>query len=307
MFYASDIIGKKVISLYESEFIGTVCNIYYNKKRTKVVVFEIFNNEETRMFLNVHDIFNIGQAISIKSKFNLIPENEFDITSVFKSIVNKHIYSELGNFFGKISDIILTDKFEIQNVIALKNNINIIDEYNFLTNDSSVNLLSTSKKHETYNDTLISSLSMKDFIRFGNILIISEGAKHIKFSNFKPKILLKNEYKNIPVHSLEYKDALLKDNSNTNNESLFNLSNIEKLSFKKNNVEIKTNTNNLKNIKPIPILSNNFQFLLGRKSNKNIFANNNEIIIRKNSKITEKHLELANNYNKLRELIAYSS
>ena len=70
MFYASDIIGKKVISLYESEFIGTVCNIYYNKKRTKVVVFEIFNNEETRMFLNVHDIFNIGQAISIKSKFN---------------------------------------------------------------------------------------------------------------------------------------------------------------------------------------------------------------------------------------------
>lgn len=53
---------------------------------------------------------------------------------------------------------------------------------------------------------------------------------------------------------------------------------------------------------PPVITTRNYDFLLNRKATKNIYTSNNEIIIKKNTKITEKHLESARKNAKLREL-----
>jgi hypothetical protein len=57
---------------------------------------------------------------------------------------------------------------------------------------------------------------------------------------------------------------------------------------------------------PKKILTSNYEFLIGRKVDKNIYADNNELIIKKQSKITNMIIDIACKNGKLKELTANS-
>ncbi|MDD4350873.1 MAG: hypothetical protein PHP83_01650 [Clostridia bacterium] len=63
---------------------------------------------------------------------------------------------------------------------------------------------------------------------------------------------------------------------------------------------------------PIPTLTNeqkivnNTSFILGRKVNKDIFGLNNDIIVKKNTKITQQIIKNASRFGKLKELMIFS-
>lgn len=316
MFNASDIIGKKVISLYECEFIGTVNNIYLNKKRNKIVIFEIINNNDEKQFLSTNDVFSLNDAVIIKSSQNLITEFEFDFNSVSPVLINKEVFSEKGSYFGRVRDIVLKDFKEPSYLIVIKENESVLEQYNKINQNQS-ETFSNLKSHETQNnDTIISSIGLNEILRNNDVIFLQEGENKINFSTLKPKIQLKRDYHNQKVYTLtnttlEKINALQESNykpslKDVNDNTIIDKESINTHATDKTYSNFSNQNKNLINKLPTPILSNNYNFLIGRKSNKNIFANNNEIIIKKNSKITQKHIDTALNYNKLRELATHS-
>lgn len=55
-----------------------------------------------------------------------------------------------------------------------------------------------------------------------------------------------------------------------------------------------------------PKIVNNTSFILGRKVNKDIFGLNNDIIVKKNTKITQQVIKTASRFGKLKELMIFS-
>ena len=313
MIYASDIIGKKVISLYESNFVGTISNLYLNKNKTKINIFELITPNEEKVFFDLSSTYSLGENITIKSNTSLLRYEDIDFSTLCPQIINKEIYNELGDFLGNVVDIVLNDKFYPQQIIISKPNTSVTKEYENLLDGGvdNKNQIHSNYQNLPFNknsDIIFTTLSIKKLNRIGNVIITSS-KENFKFSNLKPKISLNNNLKNNKVYLLEgskeYKEkwpVINVDNTGLNNEN----SGQEKSDTKLNNTNNNTIAYNYKKIVPTSIPSNNFNFLIGRKVSKNIFANNNEIIIRKNTKITDKHIETASIYNKLRELSVYS-
>ncbi len=302
MFYASDIIGKKVISLFESNQIGCVSNLYLNKNRTKIVLLEILTNSDEKVFINTNNVYCVGESVAIKSEENCISKNELDGSTFFTNLINKQVYFANGDYVGTVSDICLKNFWSLNYVIIKKENISLTNEFLDITNTYKENsLIDTPLQNcNDHSDTLLSSVGINEFIRFGDCLLLNDKNKKIKFSNLKPKIKTKPNYESRKVYVL---------NNNNENQILnspYDSIN-EALEIDTQNDLTNDKQNNYKAIlAPINVLSNNYDFLIGRKVNKNIFANNKELIIKKNFKIMHKHIELASTYNKLRELVNYS-
>ena len=76
------------------------------------------------------------------------------------------------------------------------------------------------------------------------------------------------------------------------------------------NKDIKVETQNGVTIitpqKPKKMLTNNFNFLLGRKTTKSIYADNGELLVKKQTKITNNVIEIVCKYGKLKDLTANS-
>lgn len=299
MLYASDIIGKQVISLYESEYVGTVCNLFLNKKRTKVSCIEIINKADEKQYLKTDDIFEVGQVVVIKSTLKLINEYEFDNQTITTSLINTNVFSEKGNYFGRVIDLSFDHLLHLNNLIVSKPT-DLNNEYENLIFEKD-----QSKKESILRDTLITTMNLNDIIRVGEILIIKEGENKINFNSLKPRIVLKPEYSKQKVYALneEITEPEISNIENAGGEIWYQQEKIvdeSSQNFKKKTKALKSN------ITPVSVMSNSYDFLLGRKPDRNILASNKEIIIRKGTKITEKHIEVATTYNKLRELAIFS-
>lgn len=110
----SELIGKKVISLYEKSIVGVVISANFNKAKNKVFSLVIEDSRDNNMFdelfLDVKNIYSANfDAIVIKN--NACLKNEVD--RVDFNPLNYEVFKVNGKNVGKVQDIILDDKFNV--------------------------------------------------------------------------------------------------------------------------------------------------------------------------------------------------
>ena len=112
-------------------------------------------------------------------------------------------------------------------------------------------------------------LEYQSILKVGNGIIIKKEKKNMKITNFRPQSI-----------------------SNTNN-------------LPEQTVEIMNNATQISN-NPKKMLATGFEFLVGRKVGQNIYSENKQLIIKKQSKITPHIINIASQNGKLKELTTFS-
>ena len=124
----STVLGKPVISLYNGQVEGTILNAIFDKKLKKIKYLSIFNdnNEEeitTELrILETKNIYNLGQdAVVIKNNSCLENASNYEPELNIVNPINSIVYTALGTYLGKITDIVFDDNFNVTEC-ALNNN-----------------------------------------------------------------------------------------------------------------------------------------------------------------------------------------
>ena len=123
---ASEIISLPVISIYSGNQIGIVENMVFNTKSKKCIYIIIFNEEENITYaLPTSRIYKQGSdCIFIKNESVLILTDsiELELNNLFNPISTK-LYSLSCKYLGNISDLELTQKYNIKKFIITKQSI----------------------------------------------------------------------------------------------------------------------------------------------------------------------------------------
>lgn len=281
----TDFLGKPVLSLYESVTQGIVKDLFFDKnfKKLKYIVMFDDNEFQEEKIINVADIYSYGEnAIVVKN--NACIELKNSITSEISNPINNRAYTTLGKFLGIVTDVLLDDK---QNVYEIElDNSNTIDIKQVVT-------------------------SGKD------AMFIQDGDNIIKLANFKSKTISNSQ------ENKKIKVQILKEESKQVADVQLSSENLQEVNIEEQNNSLSERVAENENdtltqpIKPrkkvelnetcLPVKSttkNNF--LIGRKVQRNIYSFNHELIIKKNTRITEKTILTAKSHSKLKELSLYS-
>ncbi len=288
MIKLTEILSKPVISLNNCKTEGFVINAIFDKNFKRLKFLLLFDNEEHQdeKALLINKIYNYGEnAIVVKDSDYLTLSLSSIQVEDKPSVINCSCYTYLGNFIGKINDIILDDKFYIQSLIVGNKTINALD------------IITTGK----------------------DIVIIQDENKKVKVSSLKRKTKKCIQIQDIKVQP-EQKVYILNNEENksikpeiTENEILENKNEEENL---EKNLVLNNDNNTVKPPKikyqltetpPKPaIITTNFEFLIGRKLEQNIYSQNKELIAKKNTRITTDIINKARLLNKTRELVKFS-
>lgn len=277
----TDFLGKPVLSLYESVTQGIVKDLMFDKnfKKLKYIIMFDDNEFQEEKIINVGEIYSCGEnALIIKN--NACIELKSAIKSETSNPINNRVYTTLGKFLGIVTDIYIDDKQNIVNV-------------------------------ELDNST---TLDIKQIVTSGkDAMFVQDQDNIVKLSNFKNKAITNTiENKKIKVEILKKPT----ENAEISTQTLEH-AHANSTSENDNNMEQDNNSIQIEPIKPrkkvelnescLPKKSttkNNF--LIGRKVQKNIYSFNHELIIKKNTKISEKTILTAKSHSKLKELSLYS-
>lgn len=279
----SDFLGKPVLSLYESVTQGIVKDLIFDKnfKKLKYIVMFDDNEFQEEKVINVADIYSYGEnALIIKN--NACIELKSAIQSEVSNPINNRAYTTLGKFLGIVTDVVLDDKQNISQVEL--DNTNMIEIKQVVT-------------------------SGKD------AMFIQDEDNLVKLCNFKSKSITNSQQnKKIKVQILAEQKEIDEDTTQeiaTEPSQLENLTTEPILAKQEDAKEIEPIKPRKKielneNCLPVKTTSKN-NFLIGRKVLKNIYSFNHELIIKKNTRISEKTILNAKSHSKLKELALYSA
>lgn len=278
----TEYLGKPVLSLYESVTEGIVSNVVFDKNLRKLKFIVLFNDNEFQeeRVINVNDIYSYGEnAIIIKN--NACLELRYSILDETSNPINNHAYTTLGKFLGIVSDVEIDEK----------NNVVQVD----LSSGESIDI---SKVVTSGRDAMF----------------IQDEENLVKLSNFKKKNIINNKQnKEIKVQIMPTTAETL-----TTTESTAETDSPEQdIQPQEVNIENLAEPQEVKPIKPKKKVVLNADclptkkvtkdnFLVGRKVEKNIYSFNHELIIKKNTRVTEKTIVTAKSHSKLKELALYS-
>ncbi|MBO4412689.1 MAG: hypothetical protein J5779_01595, partial [Clostridia bacterium] len=114
----SNLISKKIYSLYEGIFVGTIINLKIENFKLKGV-YVLSLDEETIYFVSSNDIFSFGEhAANIKNISKLQNESLQE-----SSFVGKQVVSVLGEECGNVIDVFFDEKF---NLTSIQTDLNIV-------------------------------------------------------------------------------------------------------------------------------------------------------------------------------------
>ncbi len=117
MYKISEIISSPVISLYESEFQGTIYNIIFDCKTQKCKFICLLNEEDNiEKVVNINDIYKVGpNCVFIKNTSCIELKSNYDyLTCNYSSLINLPIYNISGENLGIVLDIELNDNFNLE-------------------------------------------------------------------------------------------------------------------------------------------------------------------------------------------------
>jgi sporulation protein YlmC with PRC-barrel domain len=120
MFKVSELISMKVISIYESDYLGIIQNMYFDNKQKKCKYIKISNDDKDySQIIKCNNIFFIGkECVFIKNSNSIDLEINYDKELKTQStLINKDVYSIKGDYIGKCNDIILDKEYSIKKII----------------------------------------------------------------------------------------------------------------------------------------------------------------------------------------------
>lgn len=192
MFKLSEIISMAVISLYESEYIGTIYNITVDNKQKKCKYLLILNeNENIPKVLNVNDIYKFGKdCILIKNKscIDLQSNISYELDNTTNPI-NTYAYNLDGDKLGIINDVIIDTNYNILKFII--NNSNHIDTSSVFNIGKSAVLIN---KHKVN----ISKFKPKEKIintdKDNKVMILNNSPNSPQIQPIQPKIITDSKF-----------------------------------------------------------------------------------------------------------------
>jgi len=134
-----NLIGQKVISIYDGKIDSYVIDAVFkdNRKLSKFIIADIEN--ENQKILEIKNIFHLGSDGILISNVNKLIIAEYDYSK--NLYMNKEIFDIEGNDLGKVTDIQLSQKLEIENFITTKGNF----EPNQIININSIIIINTAQ------------------------------------------------------------------------------------------------------------------------------------------------------------------
>ncbi len=280
----TDFLGKPVLSLYESVTQGIVKDLIFDKnfKKLKYIVMFDDNEFQEEKVINVADIYSYGEnALVIKN--NACVELKNAIQSEVSNPINNRAYTTLGKFLGIVTDVVLDDKQNIKEVEL--DNTNMIEIKQVVTSGKDAMFIQD-------EDNLVKLCNFKS-----KAITNSPQNKKIKVQILKDENLEKDEtfveekpIEEISQEEMPNEQVLIKQDAEPEVEPIKPRKKVE---LKENCLPVKTTSKN--------------NFLIGRKVLRNIYSFNHELIIKKNTRITEKTILNAKSHSKLKELSLYSA
>lgn len=284
MIKITEILSKPVISLLDSKTEGIVKNAIFDKnfKRLKYLVLFDNNEHQEEKTLSIQNIYSYGEnAIIVKDGQDL--SLELSTVKINDKLlpINNAVYTYLGKCVGKVTDILLDDKYFIKSLIVGQTEIDINEILS--SGEDAVIIQDKNKKVN------ISNIKRKKSKKAAIL--------ETKLNNEQKVVILNNEKDEVP--SIQVKEDIQNKQENINTPLIDN-----QIITQENKPKIKYI---LKDEPSLPkIMFANSDFLIGRKLEKNIYSHNKELIARKNTKITLEIINKAKMFYKLRELTKYS-
>ncbi|MGN1208612.1 MAG: hypothetical protein ACI4TI_03990 [Christensenellales bacterium] len=315
MINLTEILTKPVLSLNCSKCEGIVKTGVFNQhfKRLKYLI--LFDNEEDfeDKALSVNSIYSNGEnAIVIKDDQNLTPLSATTNILDKPSPINSKVFTFLGKFIGKVRDVVLTDSYFVHSIKVEDKEILMQDiiscgENTIIVQDEHKKAKISSLKRRKSNCAKIQDIKVSSNQK---VYILSKSQKNA--SNQAEERQNDNISENINAiepssqdfsQEVEIINPILNSGNEINNEkpSASNLQEMPTLSKKPRVVYNLTEEPS----QPGLVISN-FEFLIGRKLEQNIYSSNNELIAKKNTKITTDTIIKARLFNKTRELVKFS-
>lgn len=278
----TEILSKPVISLVDSKTEGIIKSIVFDKSFRRAKWLVLFDNNEhlEDKALNVLDIYSLGEnAVVIKNA---------DILNLYLSCtktdevclpINNNVYTTKGKCLGQVKDLILNDKYYIEKLI--------------LTNDQEIevkNILASGEDAvivQTENEVV-------------NIASFKRKKKPTAINRIKT--LGSEEQEVVILNNVEQELPSLVEETRQESE----ISNEELIDMQPEAVEVPIKPKYKFSSSAPQTLTANFNFLIGRKMERNVYSQNKELIARKNVKVTQDIVNKAKLHCKLRELVKYS-
>lgn len=195
----------------------------------------------------------------------------------FNDDTQEELFTFTTNIY-KVGEDAITIKNSADMLLANTLNIDNINPINFEVFSIYGKLISKLTDVEIDNFYKVNSIVLQnndilkpaDILNLGNnVMLIKDTSKNIKLCNFKKQTKIIPNSKNNILVEIQQDLPLL---------------------------------NTVVNPIPTKLTTNNYSFLIGRKVDKNIYADNKELIIKKQSKITNTVIDIACKYGKLKDL-----
>lgn len=116
MLELSNFISKSVLCVNDATHIGTIENVYFENTCKKVAYFLICNNDGERFLLPFDCISNFGDVLTVDDAVCLKRLLDVDLTSFDFDILNKDVYTTVGDFKGKVEKIEFTKSGNIAKI-----------------------------------------------------------------------------------------------------------------------------------------------------------------------------------------------
>lgn len=323
MINLTDILTKPVLSLSCTKCEGIVKSAIFNNKFKRLKYLVLFDEEEDLedKVLHYSSIFSNGEnAIVIKDDQYLTPLSASLNTLDKPSPINSKVYTFLGKYLGTIQEVVLTDSFFVHSIKTANQEILSTDIISFGENvifvqDENKKAKISSLKKRKSTCVKIQDIKVSADQKVYILSPTSSSKKNSKKTqtlqtdsavlNAKPQNIDLNERaekvaepEDIPISPITPTEI----NSSEDASNLDELNNFAQTAPEKPKLVYSLTE---EPSKPGLVISN-FEFLIGRKLGQNIYSSNNELIARKNTKITTDTIIKARLFNKTRELVKFS-
>lgn len=279
MIKLTEILSKPVISLSNCKTEGIVRDAVFDRNFKRLKFLILFDNDEhlDDKSLNINSIYSYGEnAIIVKDDEDLSLVVSNMQTCDKSNVINCSCYTYLGTYLGKVTDILLDEKYYIKGLIVGQTTIEISDIINtgedtVIVQDKEVKINVTNLKRKKKK-----CVKLQD----------------IKLDNSQKVYILNPQEK---FEESEVKEEIINVEDGIKDEQETTIKETPKIKYKL--TELPSN--------PM-LVTTNYEFLIGRKLDRNLYSQNLELIARKNTKITADIINKARLLNKTRELIKFS-
>lgn len=125
----SDIVGTKIISIYEQQIVGYVIDAIYNKKSQKITALVISDvNEETTKILKTKHVKSINSDFILIANISVLIFSESDENKC-GNLINKQAIGVDGQSYGKVKNIEIGQNYIISKIVCEKDAFFVKDIY----------------------------------------------------------------------------------------------------------------------------------------------------------------------------------